>query len=45
MSQQTFVVSAEKGQRSNVVLPDGTKVWLNSDTEIKYSGEYGKKDR
>ncbi len=45
LSRQTFMVSAEKGQRSNVVLPDGTKVWLNSDTEIKYSGEYGKKER
>ncbi|WP_430972617.1 FecR family protein [Sunxiuqinia rutila] len=31
------VVSTEAGQQSKVTLPDGTTVWLNADTEVKYS--------
>lgn len=33
---ESFIVYADKGQRSNVVLPDGTKVWLNSDSRLEY---------
>lgn len=40
-----YVVSADKGQRASLILPDGTKVWLNSDTRIIYDTEYGHKDR
>lgn len=40
-----YRVSADKGQRSTVTLPDGTVVWLNSHTEVIYSNEYGAKDR
>ena len=29
---------APRGQKSQIVLADGTKVWLNSDTKIKYPG-------
>lgn len=39
------VVCAEKGQRSNLVLPDGTKVWLNSDSRLTYSTDYGHQER
>jgi ferric-dicitrate binding protein FerR (iron transport regulator) len=34
-----------KGQRSQVVLPDGTKVWLNSGTSFKYPVEFLKDKR
>lgn len=40
-----YMVSADKGQRASLVLPDGTKVWLNSHTEIKYGNDYGTKER
>ncbi|MDL2305251.1 DUF4974 domain-containing protein [Bacteroides sp. OttesenSCG-928-D19] len=32
----TFEVMADRGQKSSVVLPDGTKVWINSATRLKY---------
>lgn len=45
MSTQNFMVSAEKGQRAFITLPDSTKVWLNSDTKISYPADYGMKER
>lgn len=36
-----FVVIAEEGQKSTVVLPDGTRVWLNSGSQLKYNNFYG----
>ena len=40
-----FVLFADKGQRSNITLPDGTKVWLNSHSKIVYSTDYGHRTR
>lgn len=40
-----YIVSAEKGQRASVTLPDGTKVWLNSHTVLRYKSDYGVKKR
>lgn len=40
-----YRVFASKGQKANVVLPDGSKVWLNSDSEIKYTNLYGDGER
>ena len=40
-----YIVSAEKGQRASVTLPDGTKVWLNSHTVLRYKSDYGVKER
>ena len=40
-----LVVFADKGQRSNVILPDGTKVWLNSHSKITYPRDYGVRER
>lgn len=37
---ELFVVSADKGQKANMELPDGTRVWLNSGTKLKYDKEY-----
>lgn len=36
---------APRGQKSQIVLTDGTKVWLNSDTKIKYPGNFNKDQR
>ncbi|HZL09095.1 MAG TPA: FecR domain-containing protein [Prolixibacteraceae bacterium] len=36
---------APRGQKSQIVLADGTKVWLNSDTKIRYPGNFSKKQR
>ncbi len=38
-------INAPKGSRSYVKLPDGSKVWLNSDSKLFYSPDFGKKDR
>lgn len=40
-----FQTSALRGQKSQVVLPDGTKVWLNSDSQISYPDNFGRKNR
>ena len=36
---------APRGQKSQIVLSDGTKVWLNSDTKIRYPGQFDKNQR
>ena len=40
-----YQVCAAKAQKASVVLPDGTKVWLNSDSEITYTNRYGDGER
>ena len=37
--------SVPKGSKSVITLPDGTSVWLNSDTKFRYSVDFGKTDR
>lgn len=34
-----------KGQKSIVILPDNTKVWLNSESELTYPANFGKNKR
>lgn len=36
---------APRGQKSQIVLADSTKVWLNSNTKIKYPGNFSKSQR
>jgi transmembrane sensor len=38
-------IIAPRGQKSKVILEDGTIAWLNSGTTIKYSSSYNKKNR
>ena len=39
------MVAVDYGQKANLTLPDGTKVWLNSATYLSYDAEYNKSDR
>lgn len=31
-------------QKSQITLPDGTKIWLNSDTRIRYAANFGQEE-
>jgi ferric-dicitrate binding protein FerR (iron transport regulator) len=42
---QDFVVMAENGQRTKVLLPDGTQVWLNSESMLSYSSDFNENNR
>ena len=44
-SEELLTLSTQKGERTNVILPDGSKVWLNVDTKLSYPINYGKKSR
>lgn len=39
------IVITKKGSKSNIVLPDGTKVWINSDTKLTYDKSFGDQTR
>lgn len=39
------IVATKKGSKSNLVLPDGSKVWINSDSKISYEDGFGKTHR
>jgi len=38
-------ISTKTGDKASVILPDGSKVWLNGDSKITYVGEFGNKTR
>ncbi|MGL4293087.1 MAG: FecR family protein [Bacteroidales bacterium] len=40
-----YTFSVDHGQKASIVLPDGTEVWLNSKTKLRYDGTYNKEDR
>lgn len=40
-----FEIVADCGQKSEVTLPDGSRIRLNSASRVSYSTEYGKTDR
>ncbi|MCH5718063.1 FecR family protein [Niabella hibiscisoli] len=39
------ILTTKKGSKSSLVLPDGTKVQLNSDTRLSYNQSFGKQLR
>lgn len=40
-----LTVCTQLGERSQVVLPDGSKVWLNSCSSVKYSSSFFSRER
>jgi len=44
-SKDLFEVVTDKGQKTNIKLPDGTLVWLNSASKLCYNGQYNKRTR
>lgn len=41
----TQTIRIPAGQRAQMELPDGTSVWLNSQTVLTYDADFGKKER
>ena len=39
------IVSTKRGSKSSIVLPDGTKVWINSATKLTYGKSFGGQTR
>ena len=44
-SAELLTLSTQKGEQTSVILPDGSKVWLNVDTKLSYPVDYGVKSR
>lgn len=44
-SDQLLTLSTQKGEQTSVILPDGSKVWLNVDSKLSYPINYGVKSR
>lgn len=44
-SQRELIVTVENGQKASVQLPDGSSVRLNSASELRYSPDFGEKNR
>ncbi len=44
-SSKLLTLSTQKGEQTSVILPDGSKVWLNVDTKLSYPVNYGVKSR
>lgn len=38
-------INTPPGAKSKVTLPDGTNIWLNAGSNLKYSSEFGEKNR
>jgi transmembrane sensor len=38
-------IHTELGQMSTVTMPDGSKIWVNSDTKLTYNNQYGIQNR
>lgn len=43
--EDVFTVFAERGQKTQIFLPDGTQVWLNSDSYLSYSSVFNRDNR
>lgn len=45
LKMQDMIVSVDKGQKATIVLPDGSKVWINSDSKLVYGSRFTAKER
>lgn len=46
LTAKEIIITTEKGERATIVLPDGTKVTLNSESRLVYnSADYNRKER
>jgi ferric-dicitrate binding protein FerR (iron transport regulator) len=45
IDNNALVISAEPGEKANITLPDGSRVWLNSASQLTYSNTYNQKER
>ncbi|RHJ92106.1 FecR family protein [Parabacteroides bouchesdurhonensis] len=45
MTMPDMIVAVEKGQKANVTLPDGSKVWVNSDSKLTYGSRFNSAER
>ncbi len=45
LAGEPIVMSVANGQKADIVLADGTKVYINSDSRIKYDNAYNKSNR
>ncbi len=43
--QASVIFETETGNRSVIVLPDSSKVWLNAKTQIRYDADFGNANR
>jgi transmembrane sensor len=44
-SPEVREVSTKSGDKTRLVLPDGSRVWLNANSKLTYGSEYGKEKR
>lgn len=44
-SKETQAYETKKGEKSQITLPDGSQIWLNTDTKISYDKSFGEKNR
>lgn len=42
---QEYTVLSGKGQKNQILLPDGTHIWLNSESEISYTSNFNQSNR
>lgn len=40
-----MLIKVEKGQKASVILPDGSKVWINSGSTLSYGRQFNSKER
>lgn len=45
MAMPDMIVRVEKGQKANVTLPDGSEVWVNSDSKLSYGSRFNTQER
>lgn len=43
--EQQFIVATAPGQKNSLQLPDGTRIWLNSGSQLSYSSAFNSRSR